>query len=913
LNTPSATLVLAAAFHVLVLQTPVAFGEDARGSDLAVARSAVEEGLVLFAVPVLERLSADRAFGGRDEATLLLARCRFRLRRYDEAARLLDGYENVFVDSEGFFLDAAFYLARTDLERARRAAANPEDEAALLARSRKGFQRVLDESGDQDLTAAARFFLGVALYEQREYEEALKVFARAKSLGVPPAEVESLSLHIGHCYLKLRSFERALAAYTFFTSNFPESALAARGHYGVGEAYYYLEDWEDAATAYAASRDAAGRASDSEREAQARYARGWALSKFGEKLERSRDDEGARKAWEEALKEFEQLSTLPLGIRRESAIFESGELLFRLKRYGEAAQRLWQLQDADLYPKHAAPALYILGQSRAALAQMQEAAEAYRAALEKSDASGDLARRIRFGLAEALVELGQPDEARDVLAALTARNESPSVRAEALRQMGRVMIRAAEVAVRGGKNNEAIGFYGRAYEIFRKLEGDASAMAELSPEEVSYWQAISADARSRLEQSQDGADTWAAWATSAYRKARGKSGWGGWAARALVSEAELHVYRGNLDGAVDAYHQLLLHTDDIEGNDADRADAEMRTRLLLADAELERGNPGAGREALAPLLVEKRFASGIAEASYKNAVALAREDGKVEQARSALEAFLAEHPDSTWRADAIVLLGDVKSRQKEYAEAVVEYERLLRDFPEYAGRDRVEFAAGDAARAAGDVERSLEHFRSLFERGGSPELRARSRVEEGRIAWARAQIDDALRLADEALGVAISGHVANTAHELRGMALTSLRRYEDSAAAFLKAAEDEDDSFRARATFQHAGALFAWGRSGERGDPTAVLRRSAEAYVDVAHRTPEADIRERAIFAGAEALVELASVEESNGRGDAAAEELDEALSLLQMVQESNEKRAAVRIREVQLMREAIGRGGLQP
>jgi len=862
---------------------------DARAADLAVARSAIEQGLLLFAQPVLEKLQADEGFASRDEATLLLARCLFGLRRFDEAARLLDGYERSFPGGGRFFLQAAYWLARADLERSRSSAVEA-DRRSLLARARKGFERVLAESADPEIVAGARFFLGAVLYEAGEHEKALSAFRRAEDLGVNPSETEPLALYLGHCQLKLRNFAEAARAYATFIERFPQSKSLAAALYGLGESHYYLEEWQEAASAYGRSRDAALAAGDPDAVRDSRYARGWALAKLGEKRSRAGDTAGAREVWKEALKEFEALLGLPAGPIQTSAVFESGEILYKLGRHGEAAERLLPLADSRRYPAHAAAALYLIGRSRAALGQMPEAIQALTSALDRAGARGELERRVRFALAEARAEIGDTAGSQAALAPLASGGAGPSVRAEALFEMARIARDAAGRALREGRPEAAAALHAQAYDLLSQLASDQAALAELPADEVYYWRARSADDRARAEPDAARRGPWVERALESYRAARTRAEWGEWTERALFDEAALHVFRGDIESAAAAYRTIIEHGDL-------SAEAELEARLRCADAELELGRPQEARKMLAPILEEARLAPGRAEAAFKAAVALAREDASGQRAAAAFREYLRDYPGSRWEPGARAALGDSLVKTGRHAEALAEYEAVLASFPDFPLRDAVELAAGHAARASGDAAKALSHYKSLFARGADPTLRARAKIAEGEMAVADRPAE-ALALAQEALAAASAdSRASREAEELRGRALFALGRFEEAASAFGRAAADPDPAFRTRARHMEASALAAWGRSGRLARPADALRKGARLFTWVAQSAAEPQLRESAIFAGAEALMELASAEEAEGRRESALRELEEARRLLGL--SADKARASIRLREI--------------
>lgn len=859
-------------------------GEPAEG-ELATAASALEQGLYLFAQPILEKLHEDANFKRRDEVTFLLGKCLFGLKRFDEAARILDDYERAFPRATKFFIPAAYWRARADLERSD-ASAVASDARALAERARRTFERVLEESVDPELLAGARFFLGVALYKTGEYEKALAAFRRAEDLGVNPSETELLALYLGHCLLKLKDFSEAVRAYRNFAERFPTSPHLASALYGLGEAHYYLGEWQEASSAYTRAMEASSAAGDAQLATESRYARAWALAKLGEKHSRAKDVASANRVWGEALKDFEALLVLPAGPMQTSAVFESGELLFKLGRYGEAAERLMALTDPRRYPTHAASALYLVGKSRLELGQTAEAIQAFAAAIDRAGAKGELQRRARFALAEARAAAGDVAGACAALEPLTSAASSPSVRAEALFEMARIYRDSASRALEAGRKEEAAGFYARAYEALSQLASDPTALAELQADEVFYWRGRSADDRARLEPDPTRPSPWVDRALESYRAVKGS-----WTVKALLDESALHVFRRDIESAAKVLRELLAH------GDLSPAD-EGELRLRCADAELELGRPSEAIELLKPILEDPALGVFRAEAAFKTAVALARKDRTSQKAIDALRSFLKEYPGSPWEPGARAALGDCLASIRRPSEALAEYEAVLERFPDFPHRDGVELAAGHAARDSGDMARALRHYRSLFARGSDPSLRARARIAEGELAASAGRFAEAHELAREALATAPAGSRASREAEmLRGSVLMGLGRFEEAAGAFEKAAADSESAFRAEALFRQARALAAWGRSGTLARPAATLRKAARLFTEVVQKAPDPVLKESAIYAGAETLVELAAAEEAERRRDSALKELEEARRLLRL--SSDAARAALRLKEI--------------
>jgi tetratricopeptide (TPR) repeat protein len=881
---------------------------------LDVWRRAVEQGVVNFALEPLQKLHADPDRPDWDEVALLFARSLFLQGEHDRAAGVLEGHERTFPPDSRFLLDAAYWLARADLERSR-AAGTAEEAAKLLARARLGLTRVLDGSVAPRLLEGARYFLGVTLFEEGDYGRALATFRRARELGAPASEAEALDLHVGRAHLELRSFEEAGRVFARFADRSPSNPAIAEALYGLGEAHYYLEEWADAASAYGRARDAASRGGDAAAAARARYAHGWALMKLGEQRSRAGETDDARAAWEEALPEFEALATHPDRTLRNASVFESGEILYRLGRPAEAAERLLRLTDPARYPGYAAKALYVSGRSHAELGNLSVAVKAFERALD-AGAEGDLARRVRRALAEALVAGGEPERALGALSRLARSGESASVRAAARLEMALLVCRAGELAAGRGEARAAASYYSGAFEALGALARNEEALAELQADRVVYWRARAADRLSRLAEG-DEAGRWSDDAIEAYKEVRKRAGWNEWAERSLADQAALHVFRGELKEAAKLCRDLLEHGDVTPA-------VELETRLRLADIEFTLGGPHEARRALGPVLTEERLAAGRDEAEYKSALAFSLERGGSEAAMRGYRALIDRSPEGEWTPFARAGLGARLAAAGRHAEAAEQYETILLDSPAYPDRDEVELAAGDARRLAGSPDAAVAHYRSLFRRGRSDDLRARARLAEAGILLDAGRAADALDLARDGAETARSGSVSREAEELRGRLLLALGRHEGAALAFARAGRGAEGEFLARVRSGEARALLEWARAGLRradprgqspyaafrgasapqagapAEPDDVLRRAARKFTEAHYLAAEGALRDESALSAAGALVELAAAERANGHADTAAAELREARRLVDLVSPELAERKRRRIREIE-------------
>lgn len=877
---------------------------DRRDSSLAVARSAVENGIYIFALEKLQKLVGDESYERRAEAALLLAKCHLHLGRPERAERLLAKFKGEFGERGRLSEEAAYLEARADLELAKTSAPESAARRGYLSRAQRLFRRLLSESANSRILSGARFYLAETLFEKRDFRAALLAFQEARRAGVPPAETARSALYLGRCRLALGDLREAAEAFKFFVEKFPKHEGYAEALYGLGEAHYYLGGWSEAAEAY--KRAASAAAGDKELSLQARRAAAWALAKSGDKLSGGGRGPEAAGAWLEAMRLFEAVGeALPAGPERRSSRFQVGELLFKLGKYAEAAERLWRFADPSRGGNLCAPALYLIGRSRAELGQLEESRTALSRALALAE--GELLGEVRVSLAETSARMGRASEAQDVLRPLAGAEQDPPVRARARFQMARIARLAASRALEGEDPaaERAAHWYARAWELFSSLHRDKPALVHLDADEALYWTARSADDRFRLEGKRPPAGgggprpVWLGRALESYKELIESGSSREWTRRALFDSASLRVFAGDIEGAARAYGDLLK----------DRsipAEMELAARLGLADADLRLSRPGPAEEALGPVLKEKRLSAGLPEALYKRAVA-ARAQGRLEEALSAFRSFVAGHAGSEFEPEARAGLGEVLAALGRHAEAAEVYEGAARSFPDSPVRDGALLAAAEARLAAGERKEAERLHRLLFETGREAPLKAKAGLGLARLRSASGARGEALELIDKVTAIAPPGSVtASLAQELKGGILVEEGRLEEAEAAFARASGSMDAGVAARARLARAGVLFELGRTAEAAGARELLEGAARLFTEVVYAAPGAGLKERAIYSGVDVLVELASIREASNDHKGALARLREAEGLLGL--SSDKPRAEARLKEVKGRMRGAGR-----
>ena len=235
----------------------------------------------------------------------------------------------------------------------------------------------------------------------------------------------------------------------------------------------------------------------------------------------------------------------------------------------------------------------------------------------------------------------------------------------------------------------------------------------------------------------------------------------------------------------------------------------MRDRFTLLAAVLLAGLSGI------PCAAQPEATNGPADLS--GARALVRE-GQLPEARSALEALRAEHPDD---AALLLMLGEVLLAEGKSADAVPV---LRRSFEIDEARERVAFQLGTALASAGDIDGALAAFDRELQVSQDPDVLAMARLNRSLLfqrseRWGEAaeELEYALQFrpdrpeiyadlataylqagkVDQAVGALDRGAdfgLSSAQHRYSvGAALYRAERYEDAAAQFRAAIAADPD------------------------------------------------------------------------------------------------------------------------
>lgn len=876
------------ALLLALLTTSLASAQTDDAARLKAAREAVEQKVVFYAQDILEKLYEQPDSPDRFEVTILLARCHFERKKYKEAYALLENFELNFKGQSKFNMAAQYWRSRAALANAEEC--EKQKKASLLKIAREGFEDIIKDAANPKMIASSRFFLGQALFEENKLTAALAQLRGARKIGLERELQPLLSLYLGRAMLTLGDFAQAAVELTAFTKTYPDDEHLADALYWLGDAHYYLEEWEHALTAYERSILSAPTAAQKSR---ARYALSWSCAKLSERItSEGRQTAGrARKVQalrERALKNFLLLTNHEEDFIRISSAFEVGEMLFLLSRFEEAAEKLLVLTDPMRYPRFAPKALYYLGRSRLNLGRFELAIGAFRRALENK-VDSELEMRIRFAAGRAHVRARRIGEALRIIAPLLEPTRPRSAQSRALFEITHLLLEASRAASKRSEKSEASRHLEDAWLRISALLDNKELMAELRADKVNYQRGRIAHDGALME-GQGGART-ELWSLRAIEGYTSVGSWNEWTERALLDLAALYQFRNNPIAAKQVFEKIIS-----AGKDAS-TDAELAARLAVADILLARAAGRGARLALLPITQLERLAEGREDALYKIAIAQSLEAGddptRILASTERFKKFLSDFPKSVWNGHVHFALGEQLLKLNDFEQAASQFGAILKEHPNFEKRDHAQLLMGNSLLALGKNTEAKAQYSELFRHGISRDLRARAGVAEAKMELRADNTSTALELVNKVRGVLGSTPLAQEVEFLRGEILMSQERFGDASAAFKAACLNATGELATKGLYWHGIALLKWAESGRLGNSKTVLLDAAHVLGDVHFKYASSKYSTPSLLASSKALISLADKIAKEGNYTPAEVHLNSALAMLTPLLKKNIKEAS--------------------
>jgi TolA-binding protein len=658
--------------------------------------------------------------------------------RAADASRALDRAEGRV--GEGLNDDVAYWRAKADLRQGRAA-----DAAARLAAA-------VEEFGTSPLLAEMRYDLAVALQRDgrpREASEAFGAFLRRhpdhEMAPDARSSLASLALEAG-------ALDEAAKHASVFLASHPDHPLAPNARFILGETAYRSGDYQEATRAFVSLLDT----NDQQLARRARYRLGMSLHQQGQ----------GREA-------VEHLAAVTDGAQTASeflpALFVLAENAFDDERWAEAqrryAQYLRATSDSDAQAETAAMKLAL---TRVRQGDLDSAVASLQGVLD-SWPEGRHASHARFELGQALMLMGEDQEAERVLQRLMDRDGQTRFAPHALRHL-------AGIASRAGDAERAAGLYAQAAErggaeLARSIAVDR-ALALLNAERPQ-------DAAEVLR----GIDGVAqAWRVVALSRAQSHE-------QASALAAEIDVGALGLSASDRAIYDFALARSLLkvgQSDDAQRALAraarsgsptapyaaiELAELHLDADRFAEAANllePFANDDALDKTLTATaaykaawaRYQLGdhravvrlldereLGDLAGPGAMLLGESLLALKRGRDAAERFdaaLASGSDNVDADAALLRLGEAHAAAQDWRQSQRAYERHRREHPRSPRWYLAEFGIGWALENAGQHHDAIDHYRRVADKHKG-ETAARAQFQLGECLFALGEHEEAVR------------------------------------------------------------------------------------------------------------------------------------------------------------------------
>jgi TolA-binding protein len=641
------------------------------------------------------------------------------LYRADDLAGAVALYRKVIADYAGSaVLPDAFYALGT----AQQELGQPKEAAAT-------FQAFLDKFPRDKLAAECRLRLGLALFKQKRYPEATKLFEQSAALP-DFALADFALLQQARCAYEQKQLARSAALYESVPQKFPASARCGAALLAAGQCWYQAGDWP---RAEAALKAALARKSDEAPEAA--YWLGQALLKRNKPAD-------AVAVLDRAIADYPRNSLLPqLVFTRANALYEQPE------RRKEAAALYADF--ARKYPAHElAPRAVYLAALAALGAGDYAAAQGHAEAFLQRFARHELTAEVLFIGAEAFLGAAAPDPARaeGLYRRLLAEHPANKHAAQARVRVGLCLYlakkypEAVAYLTQAGKDLNDPALAAEAYLLIGRSHHDAGqdaqAVAALQKalqakpgwergDEVLLALAQGLRAQKKLDEAAAGLKRLA----SAYPKSPLR-------ADALYQLGEIAHEQKKDDEAVALYEQAAAQFP--------RSEAASRARYAIGRVWFARRDFARAVQAFSQQLDTYPAGPLAPQVRYRRALAY-QQLRQFEPAAGDLAAFLATKPSPKDAADARYALALCQSALKRHTEAEATLAALLKEKPDYDRADQVYYERGHCLLLAKKDQEAAEAFRQLAARAPDGPLAAEAWFRVGEFHEGAGQLPEAVR------------------------------------------------------------------------------------------------------------------------------------------------------------------------
>ena len=664
---PYAWAILALCLFCACIRATPAFPQDNDERELfLVAQKAFEDGFYDVAIRYIDQLFQEYPqTEKRIQAKLLLGQCYFFQSQYLKA---YDTFQSLLEHTE--FKDATlFWLGETYLKGSDYKKANEQ------------YRQLISLFPESEYAPQAYYSLGWSYFVQQDLKKAKEIFTQFLRTFPAHQLAEDTAFKLAEVEYNLRDYEQAIQRFQNYAAKYPQSRNHAQAFFYIAESYYYLEDYLTAVTYYAKSAEISY---DNKLVLMSKVSLGWSYLK----LEKFKI---AQTYFDDAFKFAQEKNILSDDVYLGQATFyaEIGNL--------EKARDAYTDLIANFPKSERIVEAYLgLANTHYQGKNYRDAIKTYQKIIERAaDAPlpPEIAEKTYFGLAWAQLKGGDVDAAIKSFQTIKDSTESKTVKISALTQIGDAY--------------QDIEQYEKAVGVYDKILSEFPD----SPytDYVQYRQGIALLKMDKIEA-----------ATLSFQTLKTNFPLSKYINDINYYLAVAYFKKDDWPVAKEYIHEFIAGLPQ-----ADKFRAEASYILALSHFNLREY-----QESLTVLFnIIKDFPSEtamvrnaelyIAKCNYKM--------GAVGEAIKKFQTLVGKYPKSKTAHDALLWLGDHYLEASDFDNAILHYEKLIREFP---GSDRIDLVYFDLGRAY-EAKEEYDHAVNAFKRvsdGKDREVYAKAKI-----------------------------------------------------------------------------------------------------------------------------------------------------------------------------------------
>lgn len=537
--------------------------------------------------------------------------------------------------------------------------------------ARKAFREIVDNYPNSKFRDDAQYRIAQSYLEEGNFEMAFQEFDKITPEEFPTQKelIPEARYKAAYCLSQLGRYDEALSRYAQFVTDYPEHRYVTAAYFDMGRIYAKMKDYDSAFQNFQLAMDSTD---DPRLKAEIQH-------EIGETFFEQEDYENALAAYKKVIEDYPNSQYVP------HSKFMVGECYMKLKDWKNAIDAymtfLNEYPNSELVPY----TTFQVGEAYYNLGQYDKSLEWYGKVVEKYPDS-QVAPFAMYGMLWSLSKLKRYNEmeklARRFIAERKEDEEFNLQAAEMQMKLGDIYFEMAENSLKEGKDQEAIQNYRKAAEEYAKTWTDYMDLPKF----------YLVKCVSKFQE-----------ALCHYK----------------ISEAQGFKDKEALRKSAQAYEQVLAKFTNIEKrHDFPERKTVVENSMMnlgLTYEKLEEWDKARNAWAMIPPTSE----------SYKTAQLLIAEsyitEGKVDEGISYYRKIIQDPAfDRDSKTLAEIKLADLLRREKRYQEAIQQYERIVKEYPDSEYADEAQYLIGLCyysiePRTKENLLKAIEAFQKLID------------------------------------------------------------------------------------------------------------------------------------------------------------------------------------------------------